>query len=124
MNLRTLIVAGLGARVRNIEQNIALECVNRVCNDPDSNAGAGEEEPTLVQTTFSLQFRVLMGEDQWPKATPSVTREYHEALAKAVEAHGAGKEDLICRMADLLLRKWMLSSKNIKGNLRETQRET
>ena len=41
-----------------------------------------------------------MGEVRWPKKG-SIPAEYHEALAKAVEAHAPGQNDYIDRMAQL-----------------------
>ena len=64
-NLRTFITAGLWARFSNLKPDIALACVNNVCNDPASNAGAAGEEGTLIQATFNRRFKVLMGEDHF-----------------------------------------------------------
>ena len=99
--LRTLIAATLRAKFCNISQRTAVKCVNRICDDPGSNAGAAGAEITLKQPTFSARFKNFMGDIEWPKKGAPVTPEYHEKLRQAVEAYGDGEEDLICRLTDL-----------------------
>ena len=103
--LRTLIAATLRAKFCNISQRTAVKCVNRICDDPGSNAGAAGAEITLKQPTFSARFKNFMGDIEWPKKGAPVTPEYHEKLRQAVEAYGDGEEDLICRLTDLAAEK-------------------
>ena len=99
--LRSLIAATLRAKFSNISQRTAVKCVNRICNDPDSNAGAAGEEGTLTQQSFSGRLKNFMGDIKWPWKGAPITPEYHEKLREGMEAYGDGKEDLICRLADL-----------------------
>ena len=79
-----------------------VACVNFVCADPAFNPGAGgeEKEPELNKQAFTRYFENFMGKVRWPKKWAAPTAEYNEALNEALEAHGAGKKDLILKLAD------------------------
>ena len=95
-NTRTLIAALLKTKFASISMDIALDCVNAACNEPDNNPGAAGEEDDLKKSTFSSRLTALMAVGWTPNDIPL----YKTSWEKAVATYAPTERDTILRMAD------------------------
>lgn len=96
-NNRTLIAAKLKMEYPSLSMNLALECVNAVCNTPLNNPGAAGEEEDLKKSTFSSRLTALMAVGWTPNDIPL----YQDAWGKAIELHASTERATILRMVEL-----------------------